>query len=143
MKLIQGGLFTYLQSVQAYISPPIACVFLLGLFFKRLNAQGAIASLYTGLVLGVLRLVLEMNKPNLSGALYYIADINFLHFAFVLFVICSAVLVIVSMMTPAAESEVHYEKVQPTKEEARETKIDLMLTIGLVVVMGIIWIVFR
>ena len=143
MKLIQGGLFTYLQSVQAYISPPIACVFLLGLFFKRLNAQGAIASLYTGLVLGVLRLVLEMNKPNLSGVLYYIADINFLHFAFILFVICSAVLVVVSMMTPAAESEVHYEKVQPTKEEARETKIDLMLTIGLVVVMGIIWIVFR
>ena len=32
--LMGGGIFHYLQSVQAYISPPIAAVFLLGLFFK-------------------------------------------------------------------------------------------------------------
>src|SRR5690606_15735945 len=56
----EGGLYVYIQSVQAYISPPIAAVFLLGLFWSRLNAQGALASLLTGLVLGFLRLVLEI-----------------------------------------------------------------------------------
>src|SRR5690606_13968977 len=55
----EGGLYVYLQSIQAYISPPIAAVFLLGLFWSRLNAAGALASLLTGFVLGSLRLVLE------------------------------------------------------------------------------------
>ena len=36
---ISGGLYTYLQSVQAYIAPPIASVFLLGLFGKELMLQ--------------------------------------------------------------------------------------------------------
>lgn len=145
MKLIQGGLFTYLQSVQAYISPPIACVFLLGLFFKRLNAQGAIASLYTGLALGVARLGLEMNKDSLTGALYYIADINFLHFAFILFVICSVVLILVSMATPAPAPEnlkhVTYERDRGADYEL-DKAFDMKLTVGLAVVIGIIWVVF-
>ena len=33
-----GGLYTYIQSVQAYIAPPIAAVFLLGLFWSRINS---------------------------------------------------------------------------------------------------------
>ena len=41
MKAVSGGgLYTYLQSVQAYIAPPIASVFLLGLFWKELMLQG-------------------------------------------------------------------------------------------------------
>ena len=50
--LSAGGLFIYLQSVQALISPPIAAVFI-GLFIKRINSYGAIAALYTGAVLGL------------------------------------------------------------------------------------------
>ncbi|MDH3255220.1 MAG: sodium:solute symporter, partial [Acidobacteriota bacterium] len=41
MSNISGVLYQYLQSVQAYISPPIAAVFLLGLLWRRLNAAGA------------------------------------------------------------------------------------------------------
>jgi SSS family solute:Na+ symporter len=102
MANISGVLYQYLQSVQAYISPPIAAVFLLGLFWKRLNAQGAIASLGVGFVLGMARLVLEINKGSLDpgGALFYFADINFMHMAILLFAICSAVLVVVSFVTP-------------------------------------------
>lgn len=143
MELIQGGLFTYLQSVQAYISPPIACVFLLGLFFKRLNATGALAALYSGFVIGVGRLILEMNKDNLSGVLYYIADINFLHFAFIMFVICSAILIVVSMLTPQTENTISYEVGDEDEESAKARSFDLKLTIGLAVVIAIIWIVFR
>jgi len=41
MKYVSPQLYIYLQSVQAYIAPPIAACFLLGLFFRRLNAAGA------------------------------------------------------------------------------------------------------
>src|SRR5262245_18822627 len=40
MDRISSQLYIYLQSVQAYIAPPIAAVFLLGVFWKRINSQG-------------------------------------------------------------------------------------------------------
>jgi SSS family solute:Na+ symporter len=91
--------------VQAYISPPIAAVFLLGICWKRLNAAGAMASLGTGFVLGMGRLVLELDKENLSGFLHTWATINFLNFAALLFLICAAVLVVVSLVTPPPPPE--------------------------------------
>ena len=100
MQNISGTLYQYLQSVQGYISPPITAVFLLGLFWKRLNAQGAIASLAVGFVLGMGRLVAELNKDHLHGFLYTFADINFMHVAIFLFLICAAVLVAVSLWFP-------------------------------------------
>ena len=35
-----SGLYNYLQAVQGYLAPPIFVVFFLGVFWKRLNAQG-------------------------------------------------------------------------------------------------------
>jgi SSS family solute:Na+ symporter len=99
MSNISGVLYQYLQSVQAYIAPPIAAVFLLGISWSRLNATGAMASLLTGFGLGMGRLILELNKESLSGALEWYATINFLNFAAILFVICAIVLIIVSLMT--------------------------------------------
>ena len=80
MSNISGVLYQYLQSVQAYIAPPIAAVFLLGISWSRLNAAGAMASLLTGFGLGMGRLVLELNKESLSGVLQWYATINFLNF---------------------------------------------------------------
>jgi SSS family solute:Na+ symporter len=145
MKYISGELYKYLQSVQAYISPPIAAVFLLGVFSRRLNATGAIASLLTGFVLGILRLILEINKPNLDGMLYQYADINFLHFALFLFVICSAVLVIVSLLTKAPDldkiSHITYDWSKKLTI-GPEVKKDFILSVVLVVIIGIIWVAF-
>ena len=105
MKVISGTLYTYIQSVQAYIAPPIAAVFLLGLLWKRLNAAGAMACLLTGFVLGMARLAAELGKSGLDGWLFAYADINFLHFAALLFVVCSVVLVVVSLATPPPPRE--------------------------------------
>ncbi len=105
LQVISGQLYTYLQSVQSYIAPPIAAVFLLGIFWKRVNAKGAMASLLTGFALGMARLVLELmngaDKTGLpEGSLWaLVAEINFLHIAIFLFIICVAVLVGVSLMT--------------------------------------------
>jgi SSS family solute:Na+ symporter len=108
MKYISGELYHYIQSVQAYIAPPIAAVFLLGLFFKRINARGAMAALVGGFVLGMGRLFTEIIKEDLSGVLYDYANLNFLHFCIFLFLVCIVVLIGVSLLTPAPT----YEKIK-------------------------------
>ncbi|MGQ0537842.1 MAG: sodium:solute symporter [Gemmatimonadaceae bacterium] len=105
MKLVSGQLYQYLQSVQAYISPPIAAVFLIGILWQRVNAFGAMASLITGFVLGMGRLVAELNKQSLDGFLRSYAEVNFLHFAIILFVVCSVVLVAASLLKPPPAAE--------------------------------------
>lgn len=99
MQYISSQVYVYLQSVQAYISPPIAAVFLLGIAWKRVNAKGAMAALWSGFVLGFARLLLELDKANLTGVLQWYATINFLHFAILLFVISVVILVVVSLLT--------------------------------------------
>ncbi len=105
LQSLSGQLYTYLQSVQAYIAPPIAAVFFFGLFWKRINATGAIAALAGGFVLGMGRLVAEINSQYLSGWLLTYAEINFLHFAIFLFLACIGMLVIGSLITPPPSDE--------------------------------------
>ena len=139
MSNISGTLYQYLQSVQAYISPPIAAVFVLGIFWKRLNGKGAIASLGTGFVLGVARLLAELNKDSLTGFMYDFATINFMHVAIFLFLICAVVLIVVSLMTePPSEEQIRGLTMGTT--DAGETlptdpskrRLDLILSVVLV-----------
>lgn len=141
MDNISGQLFTYLQSVQAYISPPIAAVFLLGIFFKRLNAKGAMASLLSGFVLGILRLFGEINKDSLSGPLFYLSNINFLHFAILLFVVCVAILILVSLLT----NEPDYKKIEQityNKVKIFDNRQDVILSLILVGIILSLWFYF-
>jgi SSS family solute:Na+ symporter len=150
MKYISGQLYVYLQSVQAYISPPIAAVFLLGIMWKRVNSAGAIASLASGFVLGAARLILELNKGSTSGIVFWYADMNFLHFAIFLFAICTGVLVVVSLMTaPQPESELAgltfataATDGDPGSDPAWRRR-DVQLSILLVVAVALVWIAFR
>jgi SSS family solute:Na+ symporter len=150
MELISGQLYQYIQSVQAYIAPPIAAVFLLGVLWSRLNANGAIAALGIGFVLGMGRLVAELNKTKLSGWLYGYADINFLHFAAILFVACSAILVLVSLSTappPRAQVEgLTFQTTAPFTSGEEPTpgarRRDMMLSGLLVLTVVAVWIYF-
>src|SRR5205085_11955175 len=66
---ISSQLYIYLQSVQAYISPPISACFILGILWPRLNGSGAITSLLTGFVMGSTRFVLEL--ADRAGASHF------------------------------------------------------------------------
>src|SRR5256712_6006566 len=105
---ISNQLYIYLQSVQAYISPPISACFILGILWPRLNGSGAIASLLTGFVMGATRFVMEL-ADRASGSHYsspaarWPIDMNFLHYAIFMFIVCAVVLVGVSLMTPAPD----------------------------------------
>jgi len=148
--LMGGGIFHYLQSIQAYISPPIAAVFLLGLFYKWINAKGAIVTLWAGFAIGIFRLVMEFMSNTKSiiisddSLLAYFLDINFLHFALFLFLFCSAVLMIVSKMTTAQPEEslelVTFQR--GTKAVSFKWTTDVTLTVVLVLLVLLLWIVF-
>ena len=152
MKFVSPQLYIYLQSVQAYIAPPIAAVFLLGILSPRLNGVGALAALWTGFVIGFLRLVLELAKAKLpSGTLWsWIAGINFLHFAALLFALCSAILIVVSVLTPPPAPERVTDltlqtatKVVDTTDTPQERRLTVGLSLLLAAIIGALWIVFR
>lgn len=112
MKVISGGgLYQYLQSVQGYLAPPITAVFLLGLFWKRLNGQGAVWALAGGFVLGMFKLTCQAffgaGKIEAPAFLAAIGDFNFLYATGILFV-ASAVLMIVGSLTsePPADEQI-------------------------------------
>ena len=155
MDSISGQLYQYLQSVQGYISPPIAAVFLIGIFWKRANSRGAIASLITGFGFGAVRLVAELNKDGLTGWLYTYADINFLHFAAFLFVICAAVLVVESLGAPphsdeqlagltyATAGQVSVARTSKPGADRGWRRMDQWLTVLLVALVALVWLYFR
>ncbi|HVK96235.1 MAG TPA: sodium:solute symporter [Flavisolibacter sp.] len=106
MEKIGGGvLYQYLQSIQSYIAPPITAVFLLGILWKRINAKGAIATLFFGLIAGSIRIILELMKDSLDGFLHTYATVNFAHFAIFNFVGCALVCIGVSLSTEKSSAE--------------------------------------
>jgi len=161
--LISSQLYIYLQSVQAYISPPIAACFVLGILWPRLNAQGAISSLLTGFVLGAVRFILELRAKAgtpAESALSWLVDMNFLHYAIFMFVICCLVLIGVSLMTPAPERRklagltfaTVDEKMdlvavpsprKPAAETPAERRMNLIFTFALIATVITLWIHFR
>ncbi len=100
MEKIGGGtLYKYLQSVQSYIAPPITAVFLLGIIWKRVNSKAAIVTLFSGLVVAVLRIMAEIYQASLSGILLDFATINFAHMAIFMFLLSMIICVSVSLAT--------------------------------------------
>jgi SSS family solute:Na+ symporter len=110
--VIQGGkgLYDYLQGVQAYLAPPIFVVFFLGVFWKRMNAKGCLAALISGFALGVFRLAVDTPIKLIDGFTYdqgsfywVINNIFFQYYSLVIFIVCVAVMIIVSYLTKEPE----------------------------------------
>ena len=150
MEKIGGGvMYQYLQNVQAYIAPPVTTVFLLGIIWKRVNAQAAIVTLFSGLFLLILRLGSEIatNEGIIeSGFLYDFASVNFSYMAIWMFIFSVALCISTSLLT----SEPDYKKIQGLSygtltssdrisSEKSYTTIDVVLSIVLVlIVIGIL-----
>jgi len=109
-KVAGGGLYQYLQSVQGYLAPPITAVFLLGLFWKRINAQGALWGLISGFLLGMAKLTIQarfsaMDATKLADPVWLaaIGDFNFLYASGVLFAISIMIVIGVSLLGKAQD----------------------------------------
>jgi len=147
MGVISSGLYTYIQSVQSYIAPPIAAVFLVGVLWSGANARGAMAALLVGFVIGAGRLVLEMNKGALSTTLLIFVNINYLHFALLLFALSVAILVIFGLVAapPPQEKIAHlvlWNKLSYSREEG-QMRTNLILSAAVLMIVAIVWLYFR
>ncbi|CAG2120832.1 unnamed protein product, partial [Medioppia subpectinata] len=54
-------LFNYIQSVTSYLAPPVCAVYVLAMFWGRINEKGAFWGLIIGLVIGIIRFVMEFS----------------------------------------------------------------------------------
>ena len=134
--VIQGakGLYDYLQGVQGYLGPPIFTVFFLGVFMKRVNAQGCLAALVVGFALALFRLAVDTPVSlGLEGYrdgypagsfLWIVNNIYFQYYSLLIFLISVATMIIVSYATPPPEEQritgLTYATVTP--DQKRETR---------------------
>jgi solute:Na+ symporter, SSS family len=112
------GLYTYLQAVQGYLAPPIFVVFFFGVFFKRLNAQGALWAMIVGFALGIFRMLVDtpvtlglaglQNGYPPGSFLWVINNIYFQYFSVLITIVSAIVMVLVSHLT----AEPNYQTIQ-------------------------------
>lgn len=102
---MQGGqLYIYIQAIAAYLSPPIAAVYLTAVLWKRANEKGAFCGLMLGFVVGSVRMVLDFyytepacGEPDTRPA--FITKVHYMYFAMILFWQTVLIVVIVSLLT--------------------------------------------
>ena len=165
--LISSQLYIYLQSVQAYISPPIAVVLYLrnSVAATEWHRRDHVAAdrLCDGRRPFRARDARSRAPRHYvqTGLLRWLVDMNFLHYAILMFVVCSLVLVVVSLMTPAPErsklagltfatvddkmdvSLVQTPMRKPAVETALERRVNIIFSAALVATVVGLWIYFR
>ncbi|XP_075799278.1 sodium/glucose cotransporter 1-like [Microtus pennsylvanicus] len=124
-----GQLFDYIQSITSYLGPPIAAVFLLAVFCKRVNEPGAFWGLILGLLIGLSRMITEfaygtgscMEPTNCPTI---ICGVHYLYFAIILFTITFIVVLAISFLTKPIP-DVHLYRLCWSLRDSKEERIDL------------------
>nr|VZH98194.1 unnamed protein product [Spirometra erinaceieuropaei] len=102
---MQGGqLYVYIQSISAYLSPPIAAVYLLAILWKRTNEVGAFTGLVYGFVLGVVRMGLSFFYTDpICGEVdtrpWIIGRVHYMYYAMISFFSTAIVMCIASLLS--------------------------------------------
>ena len=117
---------------------------------KVLNSKGAIICLWTGFIIGIVRLVLEfLSKEGTiivskETLLFEFLQINFLHFALFLFILCSIILIVFSKLTSKQITKNIEGLTIGTRERVRDSQKfnDIFFSIILVIVVLLLWLVF-
>ncbi|MGI9544948.1 MAG: sodium:solute symporter [Cyclobacteriaceae bacterium] len=114
---VSDSLWTYLQLVIAYTSPPAVAAFVLGMFWKRANGTGAFFSLIFGGSFAIFMILSQVNDwvPTLN-------ELHFLGKATLLFGICLFLHIVISLASaspdPVQVAEYTYKKEIFTQETA-------------------------
>ena len=146
---LSNQLFQYLQSVQACVAAPITAVFLVGVLWRGATAQAAFVTLVVGGLIGLARFLLDVCRDALHwnlGALEPVARFNFLNFAIVVFVLCVAMMVLLSKIgrerSPAAIAELTFDWSAKGFASLKGTTSDVVMTLAVAGTILGIWIHF-
>ncbi|XP_060917654.1 sodium/glucose cotransporter 1 [Labrus mixtus] len=124
-----GQLFDYIQSITSYLTPPIAALFVLAIFCKRVNETGAFWGLAIGLVIGLSRMIAEFafgtgSCVAPSNCPTIICGVHYLYFAIILFVISCIIILAVSLMTKPIDDKHLYRLCWSLRNETKE-RVDI------------------
>jgi len=89
-------LWQYLQSILAYVTPPIVAVFLAGIFWPRANARGAFVTIVAGVPMGVL--------AWLGNEIFHVTSIQFLYGCGIMFVVSAGILLVAAATGAAPDA---------------------------------------
>ncbi|KAI5133388.1 Solute Carrier Family 5 Member 4 [Manis pentadactyla] len=124
-----GQLFHYIESISSYLGPPIAAVFLLAIFCKRVNEQGAFWGLIIGLVIGLIRMIAEFaygtgSCLTATNCPKIICGVHYLYFAIILFFVSILVVLGISLLTKPIP-DVYLYRLCWALRNSTEERIDL------------------
>nr|XP_021483652.1 low affinity sodium-glucose cotransporter-like isoform X2 [Meriones unguiculatus] len=124
-----GQLFHYIGSFASYIGPPISAVFMLAIFCKRVNEQGAFWGLMFGLVVGLARMIPEFiygtgSCVTPSDCPKIICGVHYTYFAIILFFVSILVILGISFLTKPIP-DVHLYRLCWSLWNNTEERIDL------------------
>lgn len=98
-----GSIFRGLSEIIAHIAPPITAVFLWGVLWKGASARGALTTMIGGAVGGLSVFLISKIGGDLTPA--FISNTPFMMMAFYLFVFCTIIIVIASLLMPKKAGE--------------------------------------
>ncbi|XP_008288234.1 sodium/glucose cotransporter 1 isoform X2 [Stegastes partitus] len=124
-----GQLFDYIQSITSYLTPPVAALFMLAIFCKRVNEIGAFVGLVIGLLIGLARMIAEFafgtgSCVHPSNCPTIICGVHYLYFSIILFAISCIIILSVSVMTEPIDDKHLYRLVWSLRDRTEE-RIDL------------------
>ncbi|XP_052510622.1 solute carrier family 5 member 4 [Budorcas taxicolor] len=124
-----GQLFHYIESISSYLGPPIAAVFLLAIFCKRVNEQGGFWGLIVGFVIGLIRMIAEFVYGTgsclaASNCPRVICGIRYLYFALILFFVSILIILGIPLLTKPIP-DVHLYHLCWALRNSTEERIDL------------------
>ena len=122
--------------MQGYLAPPIFVVFFFGVFWKRLNAQGCLAGLLVGFLLGLFRLAVDtpvalhlLGQDPATGAFnaypegsffWIVNNIFFQYFSILITLVSIIAMVTVSYLSaPPSEDQIRGLTFATTTDEQR------------------------
>ena len=132
------GVFGYLVRVWSLLAPPVFVCVVFGIFSRRANSQGAVATLAVGCTLGAVAFWI-LGKPDMLAQLpvYFRSPLNI---GFSITVVCSAVMWFLRADSPVAEAATIVKgdaadatRVPMTGSETKIYRISLGLLLVLIV----------
>ncbi|XP_050418899.1 sodium/mannose cotransporter SLC5A10 [Patella vulgata] len=131
VKSSQGGqLFNYIQAVQGYLGTPITSLFVMAVFWKRMNENGAFWGIAVGHVCGVIRMAVDFSYPapecgeeeSRPSVLLYV---HYTYFGSMILIITCISIVIFSLISKAPTEEqlrgvTYWTRIDKLSEETRK-----------------------
>lgn len=149
-----GNLYSYLQGIQSLLAPAMVAVFTLGIFSKKITPKAGEWGLIGGFVIGMLRLltnvITDSGNAVMNGSFWnstaWFWQTNWLIFECWLLVFIIALMIVVSIFTPAPTKE-QVEAITFSGDYKKQIKEsfnmwDIVATLGVVALCAAFYIYF-